>query len=115
MVGRNIAQWIKEDKLPKDIKQYGDTIEQIFIGAYELRKKYGDKYDEITPGAIAVYNYCQRLEIGLKQLMAGARKFALCHISRSDLVALTREAAEVTGIPYIMESDMDLVEKILES
>ena len=115
MVGRNIAQWIKEDKLPKDIKQYGDTIEQIFIGAYELRKKYGDKYDEITPGAIAVYNYCQRLEIGLKQLMAGARKFALCHISRSDLVALTREAAEVTGIPYIMESDMDLVEKILHS
>jgi len=115
MVGRNIAQWIKEDKLPKDIKQYGDTIEQIFIGAYELRKKYGDKYDEITPGAIAVYNYCQRLEIGLKQLMAGARKFALCYISRNDLVALTREAAEVTGIPYIMESDMDLVEKILES
>ncbi len=42
--------------------------------------------------------------------MAGSRKFALKHISRNDLAALTREAADVSGIPYVAE-----VEKLLAS
>jgi len=54
-----------------------------------------------------------RLKQGLQQLMAGARKFALRYIDRNDLVALTREAAEVSGIPYVMDSDREEVEKIL--
>jgi hypothetical protein len=29
------------------------------------------------------------------------------------LVSLTREAAEVTGIPYVMESDMEEADRIL--
>jgi hypothetical protein len=45
--------------------------------------------------------------------MCGARKFALSHISRDDLAALTREAAEITGIRYIMEVDAEEVENIL--
>jgi len=60
-----------------------------------------------------VYSYIDRLRQGLQQLMAGARKFALKHIDRNDLVALTRDAAEVSGIPYIMESDQEEIEKIL--
>jgi hypothetical protein len=58
--------------------------------------------------------YFDRLNAGLQQFMAGARKFALKYITREDLVALTRESAEVSGIPYVMESDQDEVEKILE-
>jgi len=27
----NIQNWIKEDKLPPDIKKYGDVAERIFI------------------------------------------------------------------------------------
>jgi hypothetical protein len=45
--------------------------------------------------------------------MAGARKFALPYIDRNDLVALTREAAEISGIPYVMESDQEEVARIL--
>jgi hypothetical protein len=45
--------------------------------------------------------------------MAGARKFAIKYIDRNDLVALTREAAEVSGIPYVMDSDREEIDKIL--
>jgi hypothetical protein len=50
---------------------------------------------------------------GLQQFMAGARKFALKHITRDDLFALTEEAAKVSGIPYVMDADAAEVEKIL--
>jgi hypothetical protein len=45
--------------------------------------------------------------------MAGTRKFALNYLSRDDLVALTREAADITGIPYIMDADEEELERIL--
>ncbi len=45
--------------------------------------------------------------------MAGARKFAIDFIDRSDIVALTREAAEVSGISHVMDADMEEAEKIL--
>jgi hypothetical protein len=51
--------------------------------------------------------------LGLQQFMAGARKFAIQYLDRSDLVSLTREASEVTGIPYVMESDMEEADRIL--
>jgi len=57
--------------------------------------------------------YFDRLNAGLQQFMAGARKFALQYITRDDLVALTRESAEVSGIPYVMESDREEIEDIL--
>ena len=50
---------------------------------------------------------------GLQQFMAGARKFNLDAISRNDLVALTEEAAKVSGITYVMDSDAAEVEKVL--
>lgn len=51
------------------------------------------------------------LNVGPQQFMAGARKFSLKNISRDNLFSLTREASEVSGIPYVMEADE--VEKIL--
>ncbi|MCX7914633.1 MAG: FMN-binding glutamate synthase family protein, partial [Thermodesulfovibrionales bacterium] len=59
------------------------------------------------------YTFVDRLIIGLKQLMAGARKFSIEYLDRNDLVSLTKEAAEVTGIPYVMEADMEEAQKIL--
>jgi hypothetical protein len=47
--------------------------------------------------------------------MAGSRNFRIDTISRKDLMALTREAAEVSGIPYIMEAYREEAERILES
>lgn len=45
--------------------------------------------------------------------MCGARKFALEYLTRDDIVTLTREAAEVTGIKYIMDADIEEAEQIL--
>jgi len=46
--------------------------------------------------------------------MAGARKFALEHISRDDVVALTRDVAGITGVSYIMDLDKEEAERILD-
>jgi hypothetical protein len=45
--------------------------------------------------------------------MAGTRKFALQYIDRDDIMALTREASDVSGIPYLMDVDMKEAENIL--
>jgi hypothetical protein len=47
--------------------------------------------------------------------MAGSRKFALEHMARDDIAALTREAKEVSGIQYVMDVDQGKVERILDS
>ncbi len=112
-VGKNIKKWVDEEKLPVEIKKYGDVPERIFITTENLKSKYGRDFARIPWGAVAMYTFSDRLKLGLQQLMAGARKFSLKHIDRNDIVALTREAAEVTGIPYIMESDMKEAERIL--
>jgi glutamate synthase domain-containing protein 2 len=94
-------------------QEYQEALLRTFTGAAQLREKYGKDFAKIPPAAIAIYTYYDRLATGLRQLMAGARKFALNFVSRDDLVALTREAADVSGIPYVMEADMEEVEKIL--
>ena len=78
-----------------------------------LKAKFGKDFSKLPLGAIAMYTFCDRLKLGLQQLMAGARKFAIKHLDRNDLVSLTKEAAEVTGIPYVMESDLQEAERIL--
>jgi len=45
--------------------------------------------------------------------MAGARKFSLAHLDRNDLAALTKDAAVVSGLPYIMDVDSTAVKEIL--
>ena len=111
MVGKTQEQLLK--KKHGDGEEYRQVFSQTFISAGELREKYGEDFDRIPPAAIGVYTYYDRLATGLRQLMAGERKFALNFIDRNDLVALTREAADVSGIPYMMESDMEEAEKIL--
>jgi hypothetical protein len=39
--------------------------------------------------------------------MAGARKFSTELIARDDIAALTHEAAELSGITYVMNVDQD--------
>ena len=52
---------------------------------------------------------------GVQQLQAGSRNFSLDQIGRRDLMALTPEAAEVSGIPYVMNAYRKQAEKILKS
>ncbi len=111
MVGKTQEHLLK--KKHGEGSEYQKALFQTFIGAAELKEKYGADFERIPPSAIAVYTYYDRLATGLRQLMAGGRKFTLNFINRNDLVALTQEAANVSGIPYVMESDMEEVEKIL--
>jgi glutamate synthase domain-containing protein 2 len=112
-VGKNIQKWMKEDKLPAEVKKYGDVAERIFITTESLKASFGKEFERLPYGAIAMYTFCDRLKLGLQQFMAGARKFSLPYLNRNDLVSLTREAADVTGIPYVMESDMEEASRIL--
>ena len=105
MVGKNIAQWMKEDDLPKTVSQFGSTIEQIFVCYERVRDLVGSgEIDNIPLGAIGIYSYSDKIKVGLQQLMAGARAFSLGSVSRKDLMSLTRECEDVTGIPYVMDA-----------
>src|SRR5512135_2408368 len=113
MVGKNIDRWLSENKLPPEIKKHGESLETIFVSAETLKSKFGKRYSEIPAGALGMYTFCDRLQLGLQQLMAGARKFGVEHIDRADLVSLTQNATEVTGIPYVMDSDVKEAKNIL--
>ena len=114
MVGKNIAKWIEDKNLPKSVSKYGTTAKEIFVCYEELADKYGSEMKNIPLGAVGIYSFCQKTKVGMQQLMAGSRNFNLSTISRNDLMALTEEAAKVSGIPYVMESYRDEAERILE-
>lgn len=113
MVSKNVGQRITGENLPIYYGRYGNTVEAVFVEASRLKRKLGKNFEELPTGAMGLYTYNQRLTQGLKQLMCGARKFALQHITRDDIVSLTTEAARASGIKYVMDADKEEVEKIL--
>jgi glutamate synthase domain-containing protein 2 len=114
MVGKNIGRWVKENKLPNTVSQYGSKIEEIFVCYEELVDKMGKKEVDAMPlGAVGIYTYTQKFRVGLQQIMAGARRFNLGVISRNDVMALTEEAAKISGIPYVMEAYKAEADRIL--
>jgi glutamate synthase domain-containing protein 2 len=113
MVGKNIGKAIEAGNLPIYIQRFGLTVDEIFVTTSELRHMLGDRFKKLPVGAIAVYTYNQRLAQGLRQFMCGARKFALNYITRDDIAALTKEAAEISGINYIMDVDAKECDAIL--
>ncbi len=114
MVGKTIGDAINSEQLPVYLQRFGNTREAVFVTAEGLKREYGKDYERIPTSAIGLYTYYERLAQGLRQLMSGARKFAIDFIDRGDLVALTREAADISGIPYVMEADMEEAMEILE-
>ncbi len=105
MVGKNIEQWIKKNDLPKTVSEFGTTPEEIFVCYENVADLVGKKEIKNIPlGAIGIYSYANKLQVGLQQIMAGARCFNVASISRQELMSLTEECAKVTGIPYLMDS-----------
>jgi len=115
MVGKNIGKTVERGQVPVYVGRFGNTREEIFITAPELKRRFGEELNRIPSGAIGLYTYIKRLEQGLKQLMCGARKFALEYISRDDIASLTRDVETISGIKHIMELDSKEAEKILDS
>jgi hypothetical protein len=90
----------------------------VFYGAIELAPMLGpDAFEELPAGGLGVYTYLQRISQGLRQLMAGARKFRLddpeARPDRGDLAALTRDAAQVSSICHVSDHDREIAEDLL--
>ncbi len=114
MVGKTIGRAIEEGQLPVYIERFGRTRDEIFVTSTDLRRELGaETFETLPPGALGLYTYFERLAQGLRQLMAGCRKFSVGLIGREDLAALTHEAAAISGIPYVMDVDDAEVKQIL--
>jgi hypothetical protein len=112
MVGKTHGNLMKEKMQNKG----GDVTEgylSLFANGAKLKERFGKDFENIPAGAIGMYSYIDRLKQGLQQLMAGSRKFAVRYIDRNDIMALTRDAAEISGISYVMEADREEVDRIL--
>ncbi len=115
MVGKTIGRRIDEGEVPVYVERFGRTKEEVFVTATHLRKQFGDKFDQIPAGAIGLYTYYERLAQGLRQLMCGSRKFALEHMERDDIAALTKDAADISGIKYVMDVDREEAQAVLNA
>ena len=116
MVGKTIGKTIDENQVPVYVERFGNTKDEIFVTAADLRVELGDEeFEKIPTGALGLYTYYERLAQGLRQLMCGSRKFTLEHITRDDIASLTHEAEEISGIKHITELDKEEVEDILKN
>jgi len=114
MVGKTIGRTIDSNNVPVYISRFGNRKDDIFVTAVELRRELsGIDFDTIPTGALGLYTYYERLAQGLRQFIAGSRKFSMAHLSRNDIAALTREAAEISRIRHIMDVDQEEVASIL--
>ncbi|MCW4023897.1 MAG: glutamate synthase-related protein [Candidatus Bathyarchaeota archaeon] len=109
-------QLAAEGKLPRSFTdKFGSTPEKFFIALPELKAKYGLRFSEIPLESVGVYTYLMdRVGVGLKQLLAGNRKWNLNLLARGDLMSLSELATKVTGIPLAHEVENDAVKKILD-
>jgi hypothetical protein len=70
------------------------TLSEAFVEFEKLKSITGDIY--IPPSAVGVYTYfASKLGTGLKQLLAGVRKFNLELITRDDIAYLSQRAGDV--------------------
>lgn len=113
-VGKNIDKWLAHQDLPKSVASFGASKEEIFVTYETLRDKFGEDVEKFPLGAVGIYTYSDRIRVGLQQLMSGSRNMRLNTISRDDVMALTREAAEVSGVPYVMDAYRNEAMRIIE-
>lgn len=70
------------------------TIGEAFVEYDALKRKHPDK--DIPASAIGVYTYfASKLGTGIKQLLAGVRKFKLDLVSRDDIACISQRAIDV--------------------
>ena len=114
MVGKTIGQAIDAHEIPVYVARFGYSVDEIFVTASPLRHELGNaEFEKIPTGALGLYTYYERLAQGLRQFMAGNRKFGLEHISRDDIASLTPEAAQISGIRGVMDIDKEEVDALL--
>ncbi len=103
------------ESLPASLGDCGSSPQEIFAGYQDVQRKVGnDAMKDIPYGAIAMWTCADKLNAGLQQLMAGARKFSTAEIDRGDIVSGNRETQRETKIPFITDALDDRAYKILQ-
>jgi hypothetical protein len=114
--GKHFAALAAKNQLPASfVEQYGSDPSKFFIGAVGLQEKFPGKKigTDIPWGAVSMYTYFHdRLGEGLKQLMAGTRKFKISCIENEDIVTLSEYASKVSGVETL-DARADRVMKAL--
>lgn len=95
MMGKNIGEMIKTGNVPKNLKKYGTTIEEIYGDLADLRAIYGKEANTFSPGAIGVFSYLNKIAFGVKHFAALNRKFDIALLDKSDIIPLTRDAKDL--------------------
>ncbi|KKL28397.1 hypothetical protein LCGC14_2375560, partial [marine sediment metagenome] len=104
---------------PKEKDPKSLTLNEAFVEYDSLQRIYNGR--TIPPSAIGVYTYfASKLGIGIKQLLAGARKFKLDLVSRDDIAYISQRAKDVChkwnlGIKSQESLDFELVKKEIYS
>jgi len=97
---------------PKDKEADSLTVEEAFAEYDSLKREHGDK--DISTAAVGVYSYfASKLGTGLKQLLAGVRKFKLNLIDRSDIATIAGRAETVCSkwkLGIAPQEDLDIEE-----
>lgn len=112
IVGKQVGDAVRSGEIPKEYTRFGTTVEEIFCDIRELKEFYGPDTASLSPGAIGVYSFINRVSAGLRQLMALNRKFELAYISREDVAPLTDLAARVTGLQSLRDMTKGALEDI---
>ncbi len=117
MVGKNTEKWLRGEDggLPATVSRFGSTKEEIFMNYEVLKEKYGSEAELFPLGAIGIFNAVDKIKVGLQQMMAGSRNWAVKYISRDDIFSLSEECSKVTSIPYVMDAYRKEALQIIDS
>ena len=101
MTAKKVGELIEQGTVPKQYEKYGSTVQEIFADLRELRSVYGERADQMAPGAVGVFSYLNRLHLGMRQFLALNRKFHVGYIGREDIFPLTYEAKDLLAGTYL--------------
>jgi len=92
--GTVTSAMLKTLGFPKEKESSSLTLNEAFVEYDKLQKNYIGK--DIPPSAVGVYTYFEaKLGTGLRQLLAGVRKFNLNLLDRHDIAYITQRAKDV--------------------
>lgn len=92
MTGKNIGARIMEGDIPRNMKRFGNTVDELFYDLADLRSIYGKAANDFSLGAVGVFSFLNKIDCGVKHFAALNRKFDIAYLDRSDLIPLTRDA-----------------------
>ncbi|NLI73948.1 MAG: FMN-binding glutamate synthase family protein [Euryarchaeota archaeon] len=119
MKSQHFARLSQSGKLPRVFTQeYTADPHSFFVRAGEIEKKYPGRVlgEDIPWGAVGLNTFFEeRIGEGLKQLLAGSRKFRLDLLDRYDIASLSEYSSKVTGIETFDQMAARTIPGMLES